>query len=210
MDPLKEAFNKIKEDIKELREEIVQLNKKINALTTQKISTHENNQYNRQTDKQTHNIIKQPLKASYNPNLVFSTGNQGVPTDKQTNRQTDRHNVFQVSTSKIDQLSEILESLDSLKKEIRLKFKRLTPQEIMVFSTLYTLEDQNTDEITHSLLAKTLNLSESSIRDYLNKLIKKGIPIDKIKKNNKTILLKISSNLKKMASLDTILKLRDI
>jgi len=61
-----------------------------------------------------------------------------------------------------------------------------------------------------TILQKKLNLTESSIRDYVRRLIKKGIPIDKNKINNKNIQLSISPNLKKIASLNTILQLRDI
>jgi hypothetical protein len=53
-------------------------------------------------------------------------------------------------------------------------------------------------------------LTESSIRDYIGRLIKKGIPLDKVKINNKTIHISISQNLKKVATLPTILQLRAI
>jgi predicted transcriptional regulator len=103
----------------------------------------------------------------------------------------------------------MLDSLDSLKKEIRLKFKRLTDQEILVFSTIYQLEEE-IGEVDYKMVSQKLNLTESSIRDYVGRLIKKGIPVDKNKINNKTIHLSISKNLKKVASLPTILQLIDL
>ena len=48
------------------------------------------------------------------------------------------------------------------------------------------------------------------LRDYIGRLIKKGIPLEKKKINNKIIHLSVSKNLKKIASLSTILQLRDI
>jgi predicted transcriptional regulator len=113
------------------------------------------------------------------------------------------------SEDSIGNALQILESLDNLKKEIRLKFKRLTEQEILVFSTLYQFSEEKgwTD---YKLLSEKLNLTESSIRDYIGRLIKKGIPIEKVKINNKTIHLSVSANLKKIASLSTILQLRSI
>ena len=81
---------------------------------------------------------------------------------------------------------------------------------MLVFSTLYTIEEQKYDEITYRTLAKQLNLSESSIRDYINKLTKKGVPIEKIRQNNKTILLQISQDLKNIATLATIQDLREL
>ena len=78
-----------------------------------------------------------------------------------------------------------------------------------VFSVLYGLEEQNM-EITYKTLSIKLFLSESSIRDYINKLINKGIPIEKMKKDNKIIYLKISNELKDLVSLSSILELRSL
>jgi len=158
-------------------------------------------------------------EALYGQDITFSTGNKGVPTDKQTNRQTNSQEAVylgndqkkaQNGISDFQKASEILENLDNIKKEIRLKFKRLTNQEMLVFSTIYGLEEQKTPEINHKILAKKLNLSESSVRDYINKLINKGIPIDKVRQNNKKILLRVSSDLRSIAPLSTILMLREL
>jgi DNA-binding MarR family transcriptional regulator len=206
MDPIKEAFFKIKEDISNLRDEIVKINKKINEVSSKDpFQTTPTNKQTQNQTIQTHN----PLLHTYpHTNLKFSIGNEGVPTDRQTNQQTDRH-IKKDPISEFKQANEVLNSLDAIKKGIMLKFKSLTPQEMMVFSKLYGLGIQN-NETTYKALAKEINLSESSIRDYINKLIKKGVPIEKIRLNNKTILLKISEDLKNVATLDTILKLREL
>ena len=147
--------------------------------------------------------------------MPFSTGNQGVPTDKQTNRQTDKQTDQHMGKEgflpkdHIEKASEILDSLDNLKKEVRLKFKRLTEQEWLIFSTLYQLEEE-LGNVDYRALSNKLHLTESSIRDYIGRLIKKGIPVDKKRINNKNIVLSISSNLKKIASLNTILQLREL
>ncbi len=228
LDSLKSNVSEIRESLidlaeifKEFKEQETQKKTKINIPTFpqrqadySKIPpTHQ--QTNRQiiptrpTHPSTHNYPYEPLNYQ---NLGISNGNRGVPTDKQTNRQTHQqthkssHNQENYS---IDNAVEILESLDNLKKEIRLKFKRLTDQEILVFSTLYQLEEEKgyTD---YKTISEKINLSESSIRDYVGRLIKKGIPVDKTKVNNKTIQLNISKNLKKIASLHTILQLREL
>jgi hypothetical protein len=144
-------------------------------------------------------------------NIPFSTGNEGVPTDRQTLQQTDRHSILKENHIKntLDDASKILESLDSLKKEIRLKFKKLTEQEILVFSLIYQLEEEK-GFCDYKILSQKLSLSESSARDYVGKLIKKGIPVEKIRINNHLIQLKISEQLKKIAPLSTILSLRDL
>jgi hypothetical protein len=154
------------------------------------------------------------------PNLDISSGNRGVPTDRQTDQQTDNYDSFPLSRSRdnrpislnrqLNDASQILDSLDSIKKEIRLKFKQMTNQEMLVFSTIYQLEEHFPEGIEYRQIALKLKLSESSIRDYVQKLISKGIPIDKIKLNNKKIMLKIPLKLRNLATLDAIIRLREI
>jgi len=219
MDPIKKAFSRIKEDIQSLRDEIAQLKLKQADIPThnQTIPTHNPPQTHQQTDTPTHNHTipthNNTIEPSYTSNSHSSIGNEGVPTNRQTDKHTRQqtHNYTQnTPNSDFKQASNILSSLDNIKNGIRLKFKRLTPQEMLVFSTLYALEEQNYTEITYRTLATQLKLSESSIRDYINKLSKKGVPIDKIRQNNKTILLKISQDLKNIATLATIQNLREL
>jgi len=258
---LKEAFLRIKEDIlglgkeisdikqdlietnqlmKQINEEIIQLKlEKITSTHIEKTSTHPVTS----TQTSTH---PQEIEGLKTPNLASSIGNQGVSTDRQTNRQTVRHIDIQEKTpilvtteqekereeqeevvtnqteeipeieptekpiqQQISEASEILDSLDNIKKEIRRKFKRITKQEMLVFSTIYQLEEQN-QEVDYKKIALKLSLSQSSIRDYVQRIIDKGIPIIKEKLNNKKILLHISPQLKKIATLNTIIKLREI
>jgi len=142
-------------------------------------------------------------------NKQFSTGNGGVPTDRQTDRQTDKseENNIKIEKNTVNNAIRALDSLDIIKKEIRSKFKRLTNQEMLIFTTLYQIEEERGTP-DYKTLAKRLNLTESSVRDYIGKLIKKEIPIEKNKINNKTILLSILDNFKKIVPLSTILTLR--
>ena len=221
MDYIKNSFERVKEDIFLLREEINLL--KINFFETRDqlnditeilnellqkqqldSSTHQQQILMNTTDTSTQKISFNPLK---HQNTHISIGNEGVSTDRQTDRQTDKK--AEIATNSIEEAAKILESLDNLKKEIRLKFKRLTNQEILVFSMIYQLEEE-IGQSNYKILSQRLHLTESSIRDYVGRLIKKGIPVDKIKINNKSIQLKISDNLKKIATLSTILQLRDL
>jgi len=85
----------------------------------------------------------------------------------------------------------------------------LTDHEMLVFSTIYLLEEENLQP-DYRKIAEKLSLTESSIRDYVIKLINKGIPIQKEKQNNKKILLKISPELKKITPLSSIITLREL
>ncbi len=157
-----------------------------------------------------------PLKPLKDQFSVFSTGNEGVPADRQTDRQTDQQTQ---NSEKIDletlhehtfqHITDAIDTLDQAKKEVRLKFKRFTKQEMEVFGAIYSYEERGLI-VDYALLAQKLGLTESSIRDYVQKLIKKGAPIVKTKENNKRILLKIDPNLKKIASLQTIHQLREL
>ena len=146
------------------------------------------------------------LEALRSQNLTVSIGNEGVSTDRQTDRQTHRQNGIPMN---MDDAAKILSSLDSLKKELRLKLKRITKQEMLVFSLIYQLEEQG-QIVDYKLLSEKLAITESSVRDHVQRLLFKGIPVDKERVNNKKIVLHIPQEFKKMASLSTILKLREI
>jgi predicted transcriptional regulator len=79
-----------------------------------------------------------------------------------------------------------------------------------VFSTIYQLEEQDSSKTTYKQIANNLHLSESSIRDYVQRMINKGIPIKKQKINNRKVILSIPNTLKKIATLSTIIQLRDL
>lgn len=211
------AFFKVKEDIQSLKEAINIISDEIEEI---KRTLEQTNNPTEKTDRQTYQTVPQEIGGSKSTDLVVSTGNRGVPTDRQTAQQTDNYNkkfaLIEESSShiddnlsKIDRVSEILDSLDSVKKELRVKFKRLTQQEMLIFATIYQLEDQGLNPDYKVISVKT-NLSESSIRDYVQKIIKKGIPVDKFKENNKKVTLSIPKNMRRMAALDTIIKLREL
>jgi DNA-binding MarR family transcriptional regulator len=204
---LKNEFSEIKSLLQSLNEEIKTLknpeNQDFKASTLRHInSTH--------PPTSTHSsTVPQEIRGLKTPNLGISTGNGGVSTDRQTDTSTDKKQEKSVE-SDILRASEILDSLDLLKKEIRLKFKRITAQEMAVFSTIYQLEEENPEQTTYKNIANLLKLSESSIRDYVQRMVNKGIPIKKKKLNNKKITLSISQDLKKIATLPTIIQLREL
>jgi hypothetical protein len=228
MDQIKEAFQKVKQDIasldeeislikqymKENQEKLAFLDQKVQDFTqkidktlqTTLITPPTQNPQNSTvpTDNPTHNL---PFEALKPQKLAFSTGNEGVPTNKPTNQQTNQH-IENKGNEVFDNTLEVLNSLDNLKKEIRHKFKKITDQEFLVFSTIYQMEQEG--EVDYRSVSKKLNLTETSIRDYVGRLIKKGIPVEKTKINNKMVKLSISENLKKIAPLPVILQLRDL
>ena len=202
----------LKDEISELRGDFSSLLEGLSKILDEKIKEkNPTSTQGFQTDAGQNPADNSSFKPLKTQNLGFSIGNQGVPTDRQTDRQTDRHLIEGIKNSKnpIKNALYILDSLDSVRKEIRLKFKRLTNHEFLLFSTLYQMEEEGM-EAGYKSLSEKLGLTESSIRDYVGRLIKKGIPIEKTKVRNKNILLSVSPDLKKIASLSAILQLRDI
>jgi len=229
-EPIKNAFQKVKQDIDSIHSEINLLNKFLHE-NKEKLSEIDKNLKELSnklsefipkkvdfipTQNPAHNP-ENPAFPTQNPahyypfkplnpkNTSFSTGNEGVPADRQTNQQTNQ----QTEKASFSNAIEVLNSLDNLKKEIRNKFKRITEQEFLVFSAIYQIEEE-TGYADYKTLSQRLNLTESSIRDYVGKLIKKGIPVDKTKINNKMIQLSVSEKLKKIAPLPVLFQLREL
>ncbi len=219
MDKIKDAFKRVKSDIKSLREEIANLKLKLEQNEGEKyVEKRENSSTHPSTDNISNQTVSThpstdnyPFRALKPQNLEISTRNEGASTDRQTDRQTDTNTFFSPENreNSIKNAHEILESLDNIKKELRLKFKSITNQELLVFSAIYEM-DEKKEFCNYKKLSKKLNLTESSIRDYVGRLIKKGIPVEKKRINNKNIQLSISTSLKKIATLSTILRLREL
>jgi len=221
---LKGAFQKVKQDMDFLNQEMIQIKSEITQIKQflDEFSTSTLRHINATypvitTDTST---VPQEIGGLKTSNFGISIGNEGASTDRQTDTSTDTSTHFLQKLSKntenktlesdIQRATNILDSLDTLKKQIRLKFKRVTPQEMLVFSTIYQLEEQDPNKVTYKEIALKLGISESSIRDYVQRMINKGIPIKKDKINNKKLILFISSDLKRIATLSTIIQLRDL
>ncbi len=214
-DPIKHAFAKVKQDVLNLQSQLAELKQEIQELKRTLISTTHPllpPTHRQQTSNtSTHNL---PLEAPKTENSTISTGNRGVPTDRQTDQQTGTNleKFAQMSTNNAleeEHISKVISSINLLKADLAAKFKSLTKQEFSVFSSIYLLEQQTKNHIDYNLLSKKLSLTESSIRDYVQRIIKKGIPLIKTKENNKKILLTIPEDFKRLASLDAILSVRE-
>jgi len=213
-DEIRNSFLKVKEDMTFLVNEIIKIKQELENLKLQirQINPIDHYTANQQTFPQEIEGLKYPI-------LGISTGNEGVQTNKQANLPIDRQMDFpSISKEKSLDLKEnnsqiatdYLNSLNNIKKELKDKFKKLTSQEMLVFSSIYQLDELDPGKITYKTLANQLKLSESSIRDYVQKMLQKGIPIKKNKINNKIVLLSISTDLKKIAPLAALIKLREL
>ena len=220
-------LSSIKEELNEIQNSLLHIFSLVSSTTdtsthisTEKPSNPTLRQMNK-TDNISINTINTDIyqfKGKNTPLNNSSSGNDGVSTDRQTDRQTDtstgNKGVISPKSShnNIDNISKtitILNQLDEIKRDLRIKVKKLTNQEMLVLSTIYQLEDQG-HLVDYNLLSNYLSLTQSSIRDYVQRISVKGIPLLKEKVNNKRVILHISDDFRKLASLNTLISLRDI
>jgi DNA-binding MarR family transcriptional regulator len=203
---IKNAFKRVKEDIDnlylwilEIKKEIEMLKKEIfkikrTFLILEKIQHKSNTSPTHEKPIEKFEGIK--------PYFQSSTGNEGVPTLLRQSYAPPTSNPTQLTELFDDKIEETLEKY---KSEFYKRFKNLTNKEFEIFSLIYVLQEQT--EVTYKLLAEKTGLAPSSVRDLVNRLILKGIPIQKIKKLNREVILKIPDELKKISDLEALSKL---
>jgi hypothetical protein len=188
--PKEASKEQLREEIDSLKQEIYKLKELLNSLSFQHpasdILPMEDANKTEHAKNQT-NSLPLPFKTP-----LFSTGNEGV----QTNRQTDKN-----------QTEAMLEKVNQFRTDLKYIFRRLTKQEFRVFSAIYLLEEQGI--VDYTTLANKLGLSETAIRDYIMKIKRKGVPILKTKINNKKVFLSIKPELKELVSLESLIKFRE-
>ncbi|SRR3989344_24714 len=114
------------------------------------------------------------------------------------NNKLDYQNKLKISSSirnkgvlrqSLDGTSTVInQEIEPIKQEIEENFKKLTEKQFLVFMTIYELEEQKHSPIRYKEIAKHLNLTQSSVRDHVNELILKKIPLTKEIFNNKVFL----------------------
>jgi predicted transcriptional regulator len=212
---LKSSFEKVKKDIDFLTEQIIILRKELEEIKQiktnfkQESSTgNEGVPTDKQTDKQTSNRFSAIVDERFS--LPFETPTDipaQTPTDvQQTDTRFQQTNTN--SNTSFQSTKELTELVNTLKNDLKTRFRSLTKQEFHIFSMLFTV-DKTQKNVTYRDLAVKLNLSESSIRDYIQKIIKKGIPIEKEKLNNKVTILKIPEEIRQLSTLDNLLRIRN-
>ncbi|MEM4153015.1 MAG: hypothetical protein QXK80_02790 [Candidatus Pacearchaeota archaeon] len=210
-DMIKNSFQKMKEHILYLEQEIIILKQELAEIRQILQSNLQSNIYpthvQHPTQVPTHKMQNYGLKQQ---NFHSSIGNEGVPTDSQhTNNKQLNELKRTFEKTETSSLASISSFVNSLKQELKEKFQKLSKQEFVIFSILYTLQEEK-GFVTYKDMASRAGLAESSIRDYILRLEHKGIPIIKERLNNKTVILKIPKELKDIATLDSLSKLKNL
>jgi hypothetical protein len=87
--------------------------------------------------------------------------------------------------------------LSSTRQELIDRFSQLSKQELRTFLTIYDLEEKG--NVSYIDVAKRLNLTEGCIRTYISSLMRKRIPLEKVKFNNKTVVLHIPKEFRELS-----------
>ena len=116
------------------------------------------------------------LKEKLN-DLIISIGNNGV---KQINNQLNKQLSTPLNTNLIKNL-------------IEEQFKTITKQELKTFLTIYQIEEEK-GQVSYGDLSISMGITTSCIRVYVANLLKRGLPINKIKVKNKDVLLSIKDD----------------
>lgn len=197
---LRAAFAKIKQDMDSLKQEINNMKQKISKITSILKGPANTQQFSTQTA----NI------EGIRPYLAISKGNDGVPADSQQTFDTSESQEkepFEATNKEKLTFRQVKKIVDNLTQDLKLKFKSLSKQEFYIFSLVYSLDVQG-QKPDYKTIAIKANLTESSVRDYISRLIHKGIPLRKEKINNKTIVISVPDELKSLATLDNLTKLK--
>ena len=201
---IKKSFSKVKEETDFLKTQINELKSLINEV----LKKHENQKKREET----------VLKNLQVPKEEVSTGNQGVyadihsfihsfnrhstdnySTNMQTNKQEkDQSKPYLLKFSKeIIKTTPLLWSLSNI-KEIDNLFSTLTKQEFLTFMLVFQGEEDLQRGISYLELSQRMLISEGCVRTYISQMIKKGIPIQKIRLNNKLTLLLIDKEFRSL------------
>tara|TARA_Y100000034_G_scaffold10465_1_gene10992 strand:+ start:43 stop:648 length:606 start_codon:yes stop_codon:yes gene_type:complete len=118
---------------------------------------------------------------------IFSSNKQIEPLNEpKTSISTGNKGVLRQS---FDSTSTVLnQEIEPIKQEIEENFKKLTEKQFLVFMSIYELEEQKDSPIRYKDIAEHLNLTQSSVRDHVNELTIKKIPLTKEIFNNKVFL----------------------
>ena len=187
VEKIKKAFFKVKEEINRLEKEKKAdkeiLNKIIETLGDMSLKIDKLSKIKENKDENT-------LKKS-------SIGNEGVR----------RHHADTTSTTPRQLVDNSqTPTITDLKKEITLKFRRLSEQQFKVFTTIYTLEEEKRQSVTYQDLAKALELSQSCIRDHVSELILRGIPLIKQKATQNKAFLSIPEEFRSLSLFERLIK----
>lgn len=100
--------------------------------------------------------------------------------------------------------------VEEIKTRLNKVFYSLTNREFKVFMAIYSLEEQHNSPITYHELAKHMDISASSIRDYLSELSRKGTPVKKEKSRNGIVYISVLPEFRDLNLISKLIAFRNM
>lgn len=164
---VKDSFSNVRNDINTLKEELNRLNNDFFALKKEIIQIC--------SLIEEKSKIFQEKEVKIDPMISYANKHANM----QTNMHANKHALnTQINTQGLKQIDQI--------------FLKLAKKEFLFFLTIYQLEEDLGQPVTYARIAEHLKITEGGVRTYLHNIVKKGAPIEKIKLNNKFIILTIN------------------
>jgi len=132
--------------------------------------------------------VDKPL-AMNGPVMVPVQPRQELP-ESQKNTYLTTENPFKDLRPKMVKSSE-LAVISASRQDLLGAFSLLSKQELRTFLTIYEVSEEKGSNVSYLDVANRLKLSEGCIRTYISGLMRKRIPLEKVKYNNKTVFLQI-------------------
>ncbi len=199
IDPIKEAFVKVREDMELLKREI------------------NNNKKDISDQKKLLESIKTKIEESLieskeiKDKLAFfkiSSGNKGVSNNQQQSTTINNNGQQQATIPSNTQSSSTNGKEIKFDQTLTFRFKNLSDREFSIFLAIYELEQQIGD-VGFTELASKLNLFESTVRTVVYNLLSKEIPIVKDRFFHKKVSLSIQKDFKDPKIIREIINLRE-
>ncbi len=194
-----EYLEKSLKDLKDKSQEEIKKEEKIGK------ETNSNQILTKNEDFKEDLTLEEPVFNSKVESPVERKGYLATPLRHHANTSTPfRHSGTDSGTS-FDRLD-----IEEIKSKLNKVFYSLTNREFKVFMAVYSLEEESKSPITYQELAKSLDLSSSSIRDYISELIRKGAPIKKEKTRNGLVYVSVLKEFKDLNLISKLIAFRNM
>ncbi len=100
------------------------------------------------------------------------------------------------------------QSISAIKSDFEVLFRGLTDREFSVFMAIYQLEEDLQAPVSYCEVSKILKITEITVRNYVNSMMNRGIPIEKHRQYNRKVSLSIKKDMRDLNLASKLLKIR--
>jgi len=100
------------------------------------------------------------------------------------------------------------QSISAIKSDFEALFRGLTDREFSVFMAIYQLEEDLQAPVSYCEVSKILKITEITVRNYVNSMMNRGIPIEKHRQYNRKVSLSIKKDMRDLNLASKLLKIR--